>query len=93
VQITRLRDGTRRVTHVTEVHGMEGQIVTLQDIFTFDYSAGLDADGRFLGSAKPTGIRPRFTDRLTDIGIPLPAGLFAAPADDLLSSGRGRGAR
>ena len=52
VHISRLRDGTRRVTHVTEVQGMEGDIVTLQDAFTFDYSAGLDANGRFLG--RPT---------------------------------------
>ena len=44
VQLTRLRDGTRRVTHVTEVQGMEGETVTLQDAFVFDYSAGVDAD-------------------------------------------------
>jgi pilus assembly protein CpaF len=49
VHISRLRDGTRRVTHVTEVQGMEGDIVTLQDAFTFDYSAGVDAQGRVLG--------------------------------------------
>lgn len=46
VQVTRLRDGSRRVTHVTEVQGMEGDVVTLQDAFLFDYSAGLDAQGR-----------------------------------------------
>ena len=51
VQISRLRDGTRRITHVTEVQGMEGDIVTLQDAFVFDYSAGVDAHGRFLGQA------------------------------------------
>ena len=49
VQVTRLRDGTRRVTHVTEVQGMEGDIVTLQDAFVFDYAAGMDEQGRFLG--------------------------------------------
>ena len=53
VQLTRLRDGTRRVTHVTEVQGMEGETVTLQDAFLFDYSAGVDADGRFLGKPVP----------------------------------------
>jgi pilus assembly protein CpaF len=82
VQITRLRDGSRRITHVTEVHGMEGQIVTLQDVFVFDFSAGLDADGRFLGVQRPTGIRPRFTDRLEQYGIPIPAIVFGAPIED-----------
>ena len=57
VQISRLRDGTRRITHVTEVQGMEGDIVTLQDVFVFDYSAGVDLNGRFLGKPVPTGIR------------------------------------
>jgi pilus assembly protein CpaF len=82
VQITRLRDGSRRITHVTEVHGMEGQVVTLQDVFVFDYSAGIDADGRFLGQQRPTGIRPRFTDRLEQFGIPVPAIVFGAPVED-----------
>ena len=66
---------------------MEGQIVTLQDVFTFDYSAGMDADGRFLGSAKPTGIRPRFTDRLKDYGIPIPSIVFGASGPDLAGVG------
>jgi pilus assembly protein CpaF len=79
VQIGRLRDGTRRITHVSEVCGMEGQIVTLQDVYLFDYAAGLDADGRFLGQARPTGIRPMFGDRLAELGIELPALLFGAP--------------
>jgi pilus assembly protein CpaF len=93
VQITRLRDGSRRITHVTEVHGMEGQVVTLQDVFVFDYSAGIDADGRFLGQQRPTGIRPRFTDRLEQFGIPLPAIVFGAPVDEEpLGSLRNRGA-
>lgn len=69
VQVTRLRDGSRRITHVTEVQGMEGDVVTLQDAFLFDYSAGLDAQGRFLGKAVPTGIRPRFLDRFAELGI------------------------
>ena len=76
VQLTRLRDGTRRVTHVTEVQGMEGETVTLQDAFLFDYSAGVDAAGRFLGKPVPTGVRPRFTDRFDELGITaLAAGL------------------
>ena len=69
VQIARLRDGSRRITHVTEVHGMEDEIIVLQDVFTFDYAAGVDQHGRFLGHAEPTGVRPRFSDRFDDHGI------------------------
>ncbi|RCK69298.1 CpaF family protein [Desertihabitans brevis] len=76
VQLTRLRDGTRRVTAVTEVQGMEGQTVTLQDAFLFDYAAGLDADGRFLGRPVPTGVRPRFTDRFEQLGIQVSPQVF-----------------
>ena len=82
IHLSRFRDGSRRVTHITEIDGMEGQVITLQDIFLFDYSAGIGADGRFLGSAKPTGLRPRFSDRLADVGISLPPGTFGSP--DLL---------
>ena len=78
VQISRLRDGTRRVTHITEVQGMEGDIVTLQDAFVFDYSAGVDANGRFLGKAVPTGVRPRFTDRFNELGIQISPAVFGA---------------
>ncbi len=81
VQLTRLRDGTRRVTAVTEVQGMEGQTVTLQDAFLFDYSAGVDARGRFLGKPVPTGVRPRFTETFSELGITLSPRVFApAPA-------------
>ncbi|MFS4505177.1 CpaF family protein [Clavibacter sp. Sh2141] len=76
VQLTRMRDGSRRVTHVTEVQGMEGEIVTLQDAFVFDYSAGVDADGRFLGKPISTGVRPRFVDRFADLGIQLSPSVF-----------------
>jgi pilus assembly protein CpaF len=76
VHLTRLRDGTRRVTHVTEVQGMEGDIVTLQDAFLFDFSAGVDANGRFLGKPIPTGVRPRFTERFADLGIKLSPSVF-----------------
>lgn len=84
VHISRLRDGSRRVTHVTEVQGMEGDIVTLQDAFVFDYSAGIDANGRFLGKPVPTGVRPRFTDRFAELGIQVSPAVFGAHA------GRGR---
>ena len=78
VQLTRLRDGTRRVTHVTEVQGMEGETVTLQDAFLFDYSAGVDTSGKFLGKPVPTGVRPRFTDRFDELGIKLSPRVFGA---------------
>lgn len=81
VQLTRLRDGSRRVTHVTEVQGMEGDVVTLQDAFVFDYSAGVDASGRFLGKPVSTGVRPRFTERFADLGIVLPPQVFGTAAD------------
>jgi len=78
VQLARLRDGTRRIVAVTEVHGMEGQTVTMQDVFLFDYSAGVDRDGRFLGHVLPTGVRPQFTDRFADLGIQLSPRVFGA---------------
>ncbi len=76
VHIARLNDGTRRVTGVSEVQGMEGDVVTLQDIYAFDYSAGIDSEGRYLGRLQATGLRPKFCDRLENRGIPLPADLF-----------------
>jgi pilus assembly protein CpaF len=88
VHLTRFRDGTRRVTHVTEVVGMEGTVVTLQDIFAFDYSAGVADDGRHRGTLQPTGIRPAFADRLADLGIVLPASTFGSP--DILLGARRR---
>ncbi|MEX2486608.1 MAG: CpaF family protein [Nitriliruptoraceae bacterium] len=81
VQISRLRDGTRRVTHVTEVQGMEGERVTLQDAFVFDYAAGVDERGRFRGGATATGVRPRFVDRFEHLGIDVPARVFGAGGD------------
>jgi len=68
VQCQRLRDGSRKVTHVTEVVGMEGEIVTLQDLFVFDYQ-GEDADGKVLGQHRPTGLRPAFWDRARYHGL------------------------
>jgi pilus assembly protein CpaF len=82
IQISRLRDGTRRITHVTEVQGMEGDIVTLQDAFVFDFAAGVDELGRFRGKPIPTGIRPRFIDRFDDMGIHVPAEVFGVAASD-----------
>ena len=81
VQIQRLRDGTRRVVAVTEVHGMEGQTVTLQDIFLFDYSAGLDANGKFLGRPVATGVRPKFAEKFEELGIVLSPRVFGGNQD------------
>ena len=79
VQIARFRDGGRRVVSITEVEGMEGNTITLSDIFAFDHSAGIDANGKHLGRLKPTGIRPKFAEKLADHGISLPADMFGTP--------------
>jgi len=79
IQIARLSDGSRKITHVTEVSGMEGQVVTLQDLFRFEQT-GVDADGRVRGEFHTTGIRPKFTEKFQIAGIRLPADLFAAAA-------------
>ncbi len=78
VHLARLRDGTRRVTQVSEVMGMEGDVVVLQDIYTFDFSMGIDENGKFRGHLRSTGIRPSFSERLNDYGISLDPALFAA---------------
>src|SRR4030095_11857542 len=77
VHQTRMKDGTRRITHITEIVGMEGEIISLQDLFLFDYSAGIDEYGRFRGQLQATGLRPRFVDRLAELGIKIPAEVFA----------------
>jgi pilus assembly protein CpaF len=82
----RLRDGTRRLVKVTEVVGMEGDIITLQDLFEFDFKAGQDDRGRFQGSLKSTGLRPKFLDRLGDAGVTVPVGIFMFD-DDIRRAG------
>ncbi|GAB3778585.1 CpaF family protein [Nocardioides ungokensis] len=77
IQQTRLKDGTRRLTAITEVVGMEGDIVTLQDVFLFDYHAGYDEQGRAMGHLRATGLRPRFLDRLSDHNVHVDPSLFA----------------
>ena len=64
VHQTRFKDGTRRITHLTEVERMEGDVITLQDIFVFDGSAGFDANGRTLGTLRATGLRPTFLEKM-----------------------------
>ena len=70
VHVDRFRDGSRRVSHVTEVVGMEGDIITLQDIYKYDYKTM---------SIVATGIRPEFVDKLADRQVAMPSGLFGAP--------------
>jgi len=69
VQQARLKDGTRRITHITEVDGMEGDIVTLQDVYLFDFKAGVDEHGAYRGELRSTGLRPHFLDWLADRGV------------------------
>ena len=75
IQISRFSDGTRRITHITEVFGMEQDIITLQDIFLFE-KTGIAESGRVLGRFRATGIRPKFAERLKTCGITLPLQLF-----------------
>jgi len=75
VQIARLSDGTRKVTGVTEITGMERDMITMQDLFVFE-KTGLDNEGRVRGRFKATGIRPRCSDRIAACGIQLPAQMF-----------------
>jgi pilus assembly protein CpaF len=77
---TRLKDGSRRITHITEVHGMEGEVIMLQDLFLFDYQAGTDERGRHLGTLRSTGLRPLFLNRLADRGVHVPPGIFSGEA-------------
>jgi pilus assembly protein CpaF len=91
VQQARLRDGSRKITHVTEVQGLEGDTVVLQDIFVFD-EQGENEQGKVIGRFRPTGIRPKFTELLTKRGFNLPATAFM-DSDTIpngLSSSRGR---
>jgi pilus assembly protein CpaF len=74
----RFKDGSRRITHVTEVERMEGEVVTLQDIFIFDNSAGFDESGRVLGRLRSTGLRPKFLEKLADQNVAIDPTLFRA---------------
>ena len=68
LQVSRMRDGVRRITHVTEVVGMEGEVVTMQDLFTYEYQ-GEGRDGLLLGSFKPAPVRPYFIKRAAYYGL------------------------
>jgi pilus assembly protein CpaF len=81
VQLTRFRDGSRKVTQVTEVAGMEGEIISTSDLYTFDLQAGVDATGRVLGTLRATGLRPSFLDELLAQGISVGDPTTLAPPD------------
>jgi pilus assembly protein CpaF len=85
VQMSRVRDGTRKITAITEVAGMEGEVVVLSDIFKFNQT-GVDQEGKILGQVKPTGIRPLFGPRLEAAGFKLGAEIFGATAADILAA-------
>jgi pilus assembly protein CpaF len=75
VQISRFTDGTRKVTYITECVGMEGDLVTTQDVFVFERT-GVTSEGKVTGRFRPTGVRPKFSERLKAAGIELPPTLF-----------------
>ncbi|MCX8032567.1 MAG: CpaF family protein [Thermoleophilia bacterium] len=77
VHQARLADGTRRITQITEITGMEGDVITLQNLFVFDFAAGISEDGQYLGRLKSTGIRPSFLPILQKHGVTLPDDIFA----------------
>ncbi|MBM4431088.1 MAG: CpaF family protein, partial [Chloroflexi bacterium] len=79
VHLERMSDGSRRVVQVAEVQGMEGDVIVMQDVFHFQQSGF--RDGRILGRLEPTGIRPKFADKLERAGIRLPAQLFGTKLD------------
>ena len=72
VQLSRLKDGSRKVTSITEIIGMEGDTITMQEIFKFESKGADPSTGQIIGEFNPTGIRPKIIDRLFDMGVPLP---------------------
>jgi pilus assembly protein CpaF len=80
VQVARMSDGTRRITHITELTGAFSDVISLQDIFLFE-KKGLDANGKVRGRFYATGVIPKFSDKLKAAGIPLPVGLLDHSVD------------
>ncbi len=77
VHQSRMKDGSRHITHITEVVGMEGEVITLQDLFLYDHNLGHDATGRSLGTLRSTGLRPRFLDKLATSNVRIDPEIFA----------------
>jgi len=75
VQIARLADGTRRITSITEITGMEGDVITMQDIFLFERT-GVGENGKVRGRFRATGIRPKVSEKLAAAGIRFPMDMF-----------------
>jgi pilus assembly protein CpaF len=80
IQVSRLSDGTRKIVNIAEITGVEGDVVTMQDIFMFR-KHGVRDSGEVIGEFTPTGVRPRFAERLEVTGIHLRASMFEFPAD------------
>jgi pilus assembly protein CpaF len=89
IQQTRLRDGSRKITSITEIAGMEGDTVVMTDVFKFQQTA-VDTNGNVIGDLKPTGIRPLFTPRLEAAGFKLGPEVFGADLSSMVSSGNRR---
>jgi pilus assembly protein CpaF len=77
VQQARFKDGSRRITHLSEVVGMEGDVITMQDIYRFDFAAGYDGDGHPKGNLVTTGLRPKFLTKLAQSGVHVDTSVFA----------------
>ncbi len=86
LQVSRLPDGKRVITALTEVQGMEGDIILLQDVFKYEMDG---ATGRYSGQLAATGLRPKFVDKLKEHGVEIPAAAFKAPRKAPQSTGKG----
>ena len=80
IQVNRMPDGTRKLTSISEITGLEGPVITRQDLFTFERK-GYDDNGKVLGEFSSTGLRPKFTDRLYAYGVRLPSEVFEVKTD------------
>ncbi len=90
IHLSRLTDGTRKLTHITEIIGMEGEIITLSDLFLFKQT-GVSAEGRVLGSTDPTGLRPMFGPKLDVVGYKLRPEIFGAGSGKFAQAGKDLG--
>jgi pilus assembly protein CpaF len=88
VHLERIRDGSRRVTAISEVQRMEGDVIALQDVFTFRQRE-ITSDGKVIGQLESTGLRPSFLDKFEKHGVALPTSLFAQPAATVAPFARG----
>jgi pilus assembly protein CpaF len=82
VHLDRFGDGSRRITHISEIQGMEGDVITLQDIFRFSFAEGGRESARSAGRLRPTGLRPRMVDKLRESGVTVPPRLFRPGRED-----------